>query len=113
MPQIRPAPTAHTKRRGGESAHCQPPHAPEMVFHGHILLADAERGEDAVQDVIGRGDAGDGVNGLQSAIEIEQQHLMWHIRVNRTTRLTKHGSSLSEKVLVPDAGDESLRLPSR
>lgn len=37
------------------------------------LLANTKSGENAAQDIVGRGDAGDGVNGLQCAVEIEEQ----------------------------------------
>ena len=40
------------------------------------LLADAESAEDAVQDVVGGGGAGDGVDGPQRCVEIQQQHLV-------------------------------------
>ncbi len=40
------------------------------------LLADAEGGEDAVEDVVGGGGAGDGVDGLEGGVEVEQQHFV-------------------------------------
>ena len=39
-------------------------------------LPDAEGGEDQIQDVVGGGLAGQGIEGPESAIEIEQDHLV-------------------------------------
>ena len=43
---------------------------------GAMLLSDAEAAENQVEDVVSGGDAGDLVEGTQSCVEIEQQHLM-------------------------------------
>src|SRR5579862_8079695 len=43
------------------------------------LLPDAERAEDQIQDVVGRGRAGDGIERAQRVIEVEQQHLVRNI----------------------------------
>ena len=39
-------------------------------------LADAESGEDPVQNVVGRGGAGDGIDGRERRVKIQQQHLV-------------------------------------
>jgi hypothetical protein len=44
------------------------------------LLSDAEGAEDQVEDVIGGGGAGDGIEGPESVIEIEQQHFVRNFR---------------------------------
>ena len=40
------------------------------------LLPDAEGAEDQIEDVVGGGGAGDGVERLQGVVEIEQQHFV-------------------------------------
>src|SRR5690242_16476089 len=43
---------------------------------GSQLLADAERPEDQVEDVVGRGRSGNLIERSHSVVEIEQQHLV-------------------------------------
>ena len=40
------------------------------------LLADAEFAEDEVEDVVGGGGAGEGIEGAEGFVEIEQDHLV-------------------------------------
>lgn len=40
------------------------------------LLADAEGGEDAVEDVVGGGGAGEGVEGAEGFVEVEEEHFV-------------------------------------
>src|SRR5229473_828444 len=47
-------------------------------YRNKLLLADAERAEDQVQDVVGRGCSGDRVERAQRVVEIEQEHLVWN-----------------------------------
>ena len=42
------------------------------------LLADAEFAEDQVHDVFARGGAGEGVQGVESFVEIEKNHLVMY-----------------------------------
>ena len=72
-----------------------PPAAPSgaaVVFSATVerhlrnvaLLPDAELAEDQVEDVVGGGGAGDGIEGAESAVEIEQQHFVRDFRVYGT-----------------------------
>src|SRR5271165_2793903 len=45
-----------------------------------LLLSDAEGAEDQVEDVVGGGGAGNGVEGAEGAVEIEQQHFVGDFR---------------------------------
>ena len=41
-----------------------------------VLFSDAEGGEDEAEDVVGGGGAGEGVEGAEGGVEIEQKHLV-------------------------------------
>ena len=58
-----------------------------MVRLSQKLLPDAERGEDAIQDIVGGGRAGDRVDGPQRGIKIQQQHLVRDAAGSRVARL--------------------------
>jgi len=50
------------------------------------LFADAEGGEDAVQDVVGGGFAGDGVQRVERAVEIQEEHFVGNMLLYRQLR---------------------------
>ena len=47
------------------------------------LLADAEAGEDEIQDVVGGGLAGDGIERAQRLVQVEQDHLVRSVVADR------------------------------
>lgn len=49
---------------------------PALALLEVLLLSDAEGSEDKVQDVVGRGGAGDLVQSSEGIVEIEKDHLM-------------------------------------
>ena len=71
------------------------------------LLADAEGGEDAVQDIVRGGDAGDGVDGLEGTVEVEQEEFVGKAGARCFARLFEHGGSFAEQVFVAQAVDET------
>ena len=70
-------------------------------------LPDAERREDAVQDVVGGGRAGDGVDGPQRGVEIEQQHLVRDVAAAAPRAFSRYPSDSRRELLVAQAGDEA------
>ena len=72
-----------------------------------VLLADAEGGEDSVQDVVRRGRSRDGVDRTQGRVQIEQQHLVGNPELQRAAGLLQGLHGLAEQMLVADAGDET------
>ena len=55
------------------------------------LLSNTERAEDQVQDVVGRGSSGDGVERSKGVVEIEQEHLVRDSGSYRVARGVERG----------------------
>src|SRR5262249_28543429 len=72
-----------------------------------LLLADAEAGEDQVQDVIGGGLARDGVKRAQRAVKIEHDHFMRNASLGRETCRRKTVERLFHQSLMADVGEKS------
>ena len=53
-----------------------------LICRSALLLSDAEGAEDQVQDVVGGGGAGDGVERPEGVVEIEQQHFVRDFRAH-------------------------------
>ena len=78
------------------------------------LFSDAEGGEDAVQDVVGGGGAGDGVDRAQRGVEIEQQHLVRDAGLAPPPRaFSRYAARFAQQLLVAQAGDEAGLLLER
>lgn len=75
-----------------------------------MLLADAEGGEDTVEDVVGGGGSGDGIDWPQGGVEIEQQHLVRDTDFYCGTRGLESLQRVFEAALVAEAGDETVLL---
>ena len=50
-------------------------------------LPDTERGKDAVQDVVCRCRSGDGVDGPEGGVKIQQQHFMGDLELHGPARI--------------------------
>ena len=71
------------------------------------LLPDAERTEDQVEDIVGRGRAGDFVERAQGIVEIEQQHLVGDMRGYCVVGGIESGEGVCDQFLMADVGQES------
>ena len=71
------------------------------------LFADAEGGEDAVEDVVGGSGAGNGVDRAEGGVEVEQQHLVGDLGVDGAAGFVETGEGFAEELLVAEVGDES------
>src|SRR5208282_1073303 len=72
-----------------------------------LLLSNAESGKDAVQNIVRRRRAGNCVEGLQRAVEIEQQKFVRKIRGGRIAGFFQHGQSFAQQILLAEAGDKA------
>src|ERR1019366_10784312 len=70
-------------------------------------LPHAERGEDAVENVVRASGAGDGIDRPESGVEIQQQHLVGNAGCDSGARLFEVAGGLAQQLLVAQAGDET------
>ncbi len=87
--------------------------ASPIVIATRSLFANAERREDPVQDIIGRGSAGDRVQRPQRGVKIQQQHFVRDAKLSRFASLCQRLHAFAQQLLVPDAGDEPGLLLAR
>src|SRR5258708_10124609 len=73
-------------------------------------FADTERGENAIQKIVGRRRSGDRVDGPQRGVEIEQQHFVRNPKFGGVPRLFQRFTRFAQELLMPQAGDESAFL---
>src|SRR5882672_8838698 len=72
-----------------------------------ISLSDAKRAEDQVEDVVGGGGPGDGIERPQSVIEIEQQHLVRDFGCHGSCGGIESGERVLHQALVADVCKKS------
>ena len=68
------------------------------------LLPDTKRGEDAVQNVIGGGRAGNGIERLQRGVKIQQQHLMRDLKLHGATGVFERLQAFTQQRFMTQAG---------
>ena len=71
------------------------------------LFSDAERAEDQVEDVVGSGGAGDFIQRTQSAIEVEQEHLVGNFLWNRSPSFIQRANRVGDQLLLAHIGQEA------
>src|SRR5438270_701202 len=76
-------------------------------------LPDAERRENAIQDIVSRLCTGDRVDGPQGCIEIQQEHLVGNRRLYCPARFFQPCGRFAQQLLVTKAGDEAGLLVER
>src|SRR5690242_16345395 len=69
------------------------------------LFSDAKSGKNAVQNVVGRGCAGDSVDGPERSVEIHQEHFVRNAELDRAARVLESFERFFKQILVPQAGD--------
>jgi hypothetical protein len=90
--------------RGG-SAFLKPVSAVRSAGRSGLLLSDAERRENPVQDVVRRCRSRNRVNGAQRAIEVDQQHLVRNAQLHRYPGILQRLLRFHQKLAVPHARD--------
>lgn len=71
------------------------------------LFSDAEGGEDQVEDVVGGGLAGQGVEGPKGAVEVEQDHLVGDAGVVGAASVFEGGAGGDDGLLLAEVGEEA------
>src|SRR5581483_3365830 len=101
------------RRRYGDSGEINLGNRPHAHSAQHAIavlsssLSNAEAAEDQVQDVVGGRRAGDFVEGLQSGVEIQQDHLVGDAVVGGSCRSLQGGYSILHQLLMPGVGEKS------
>src|SRR5205807_1146159 len=72
-----------------------------------ILFSDAERAEDQVQNVVGRGCSRDRIQRPQRGIEIEQQHLVRNLSRYGSLCRIQRSEGILDQPLMPNIRDET------
>ena len=72
-----------------------------------FLLADAEGGKDQIEDVVAGGLAGEGVEGPEGAVEVDQDHLMRNVAGVCLGRIGESGACRGNGLLVAQAGEQA------
>ena len=70
-------------------------------------FSDAEGGKDQVQDVVRSGLAGEGVEGPERAIEIEQDHLVGNAAVVGLPGVSQGGESRRNGLVLAEIGEHA------
>ena len=69
-------------------------------------FSDAKRGEDQVEDVVGGGGAGDFVELAEGAVEVEQEHFVRGVALDRVGGGGKSGERVLDQLLLAEVGEE-------
>ena len=77
------------------------------------LFTDTKRGKNAVQDIVGGGGSGDGIDRAESRIKIQQQHLVRDAEFHGLSSLIERFDTFAQQILMADAGYESEILLAR
>src|SRR5579864_5028563 len=77
------------------------------------LFPDTEGRKDAIENVVGRGGPGDGVDRPQSGIKVQEQHLVWNAQFGGFPGLLERFHALAQQLLVPQAGNKTGFLLAR
>ena len=78
-----------------------------LIVNILYLLPDAEGREDEVEDVVGGGLAGEGVEGPEGAIEVEQDHLVGDAGVVCEAAVFESGARDDDGLLLAEVGEEA------
>src|SRR5580765_5112894 len=78
-----------------------------MVFGAQPLLSDTKRPENQVQDVIRRSNSRDFVQCTQGVVEVEQHHLVRHVRSHSILGRVKRSQRVADQFLMAHIGKES------
>src|SRR5579875_3181729 len=81
---------------------------PRKRVGGAALLADAEGGEDEIQDVVGGGFTGKRIQMAQGGVEVEQQHLMGNLFGNRLLRRGQALQGCRHRLVMANAGKHGV-----
>ena len=71
------------------------------------LLSDAEGAEDEIEDVVGGGLAGEGVEGPEGAVEIEQDHLVRNGGAIGAEGVFERGTSGGDGLVLAEVGEQA------
>src|SRR6266536_1809867 len=72
-----------------------------------ILLSDAERAKDQVENVVGGGGAGDFVERAEGVVEVEEKHLVGDASGNGVGGAVQSGERVGDQFVVADVGEKS------
>lgn len=72
-----------------------------------VLLSNAESAEDQIQDIVGCGRSGDGIERSKSAVEIEKQHLVRNLSRDRRLRRIQRRKRILDQPLMAHVGYKS------
>jgi hypothetical protein len=71
------------------------------------LFSDAEGGEDAVEDVIRGGGAGEGVEGFEGGVEVEEEHFVRDLLGDGLLRGSEGGLGLRDRFVMAEGGEHA------